>query len=78
MRIKTVVALFVCLSFLYPQGATSPISGKVSDAQAALVPNAEITVTNVSTGQVFTTTTNERGSWVLPAMPPADYRVTVK
>jgi hypothetical protein len=28
---KVVVLLLICVSVLYPQGATSPISGKVFD-----------------------------------------------
>jgi len=53
------------------------MTGKVSDAQGALVPNAEITVTNVSNGSIFRTTTNDKGEWALASMQPAQYKVSI-
>ncbi|HEY6392249.1 MAG TPA: TonB-dependent receptor [Bryobacteraceae bacterium] len=78
MNFKKVVSIFVAFAALaYPQGATSPMTGKVADAQGALVPNAEVTVTNVSNGLVFKTTTSEKGEWALSSMQPAEYKVTI-
>ncbi|MGH7461367.1 MAG: TonB-dependent receptor domain-containing protein, partial [Longimicrobiales bacterium] len=36
-----------------------------------------VVVVNPVTGQTFSATTSERGDWVIPAIPPATYRVTV-
>ncbi len=78
MNFKRVLSILVaCAALAYPQGATSPMTGKVSDAQGALVPNAEVTVTNVSNGLIFRTTTNEKGEWALAAMQPAEYKVSI-
>jgi len=78
MNIQKVVSILVaCATLAYPQGATSPMTGKVADAQGALVPNAQITVTNVSNGLVFRTATSEKGEWALSSMQPAEYRVTI-
>ena len=74
---RLVSILLACAALAYPQGATSPMTGKVSDAQGALVPNAEVTVTNVSNGLIFRTTTGERGEWALASMQPAEYKVTI-
>ena len=74
---KFLLALFVCASLAFPQGATSPISGTVIDAQNAVVPNAEVTVTNATNGQTLKINTNEKGQWVLPSMLPAVYKVSV-
>ncbi len=59
------------------QGSSSLMRGSVMDSQKGVIPGAEVTVTNSSTGQTFNTATNERGDWVLSSMPPADYRVSV-
>lgn len=72
-----VLSLFVCACLLFSQGATSPMNGTVTDAQGALVPNAEVTVTNPSTSQVFKTASNDKGVWTLASMPPAQYRVMI-
>lgn len=69
--------LLACAVLAYPQGATSPVSGTVTDAQSAVIPNAEVAVTNVRTAQVFKTITNEKGEWALPSMLPSEYKVAV-
>jgi len=74
---QIILALFVCAGIAFPQGATSPISGTVVDAQNAVVPNAEVTVTNASTGQTFKITSSEKGQWALASMLPAVYKVSV-
>jgi hypothetical protein len=51
--------------------------GKVLDATGAVIPGAEITVTNVATDQVFTTTSSEKGEWALSSVLAAVYKVTV-
>jgi Carboxypeptidase regulatory-like domain len=53
------------------------MTGKVADAQGALVPNAEVTVTNVSNDSIFRTTTSEKGEWALASMQPAEYKVSI-
>ncbi|MBS1859375.1 MAG: carboxypeptidase regulatory-like domain-containing protein [Acidobacteria bacterium] len=64
------------MSFLYPQAA-GRIDGTVTDPAGAVVPGAEVTVTNSATGQIFKATSNERGEWTLPSMAAAQYRVVV-
>jgi hypothetical protein len=53
------------------------MNGTIVDVQNAAVPAAEVTVTNVATGQVYKTTTSDRGEWALASMPAGDYKVTV-
>ena len=74
---KLLALMLVCATFAYPQGATSEMSGTVTDPQGATIPAAEVTVANPATGQVIKTASNEKGEWAVPALPPASYKVTI-
>ncbi|MCC6540046.1 MAG: TonB-dependent receptor [Bryobacterales bacterium] len=54
------------------------ISGEVTDASGALVPNAKVTVASPAIGLTRAATTNESGLFSVPTLPAADYEVTVE
>jgi hypothetical protein len=56
---------------------TGQLTGTVTDAQGAVVPNAQINITNDNTRAQFTATTNKDGGWTLPSVSSGDYTVTV-
>ena len=64
-------------NFAYAQGATGTIFGTVADPSGAVVPGAQITVTNSATSAVRTTETNELGNYSLPSLVPGRYDVEV-
>src|SRR5947207_15951510 len=49
--------------------ATAPIAGTVRDQSGAVLPGAEVTVTQIQTGVARTAVTNETGSYVLANLP---------
>ncbi len=55
--------------------STGALTGTVTDATGAVVPNATVTVTSADTGQVRTTTTSANGSYNVGLLPPGNYRV---
>ncbi|MBI3697021.1 MAG: carboxypeptidase regulatory-like domain-containing protein, partial [Acidobacteria bacterium] len=57
---------------------TASIFGSVSDAQAAMVPGANVTLTNIATGQSRTATTDSSGGYSFPLLPVGTYSVTVE
>lgn len=67
----------LALSGLQAQIQTGRIAGSVYDPNHALVPGAVVTVTNTGTNGVQKTTTNENGSYVIPALNPGFYSVSV-
>jgi hypothetical protein len=73
--------LVVCSSlFALVAGAqinTSTMDGTVTDAQGALVPRAEVTVTNNATGEALRTVTDDKGHWAVPSLPTSTYKVSV-
>lgn len=57
---------------------TTQLTGRVTDATAAVIPGAEVTVTNQDTGIRRDTTSNELGYFVVPLLQPGRYSVTVQ
>jgi hypothetical protein len=54
------------------------LSGTVVDAQGAVVPAANVSVRNTATGSLRQVTTSNAGTYAVPALPAADYQVTVE
>lgn len=57
------------------QSATATLSGTVADQNGALVPAANVTVTNTATSSRRSATTNEQGYFTVPLLPPSTYTV---
>ncbi|PYS37712.1 MAG: TonB-dependent receptor, partial [Acidobacteria bacterium] len=79
MALIIVSALVVLLasSALRVQGQTvfGRISGTVKDPNAAAVPNAMVTITNLATNLVRTTTTDSDGFYTVTNLPVGNYSV---
>ncbi len=54
---------------------TGELKGSVTDASGALVPGASVTIRNVQTGVVNTSTTNQAGLYDVPFLAPGSYTV---
>jgi hypothetical protein len=67
-------SLLFCLS-VFGQGTGGTITGTVEDGSAALVPGVTISATNVDTGVVSSTVSNEAGAYLLPALLPGTYQL---
>ena len=63
----------------YAQGgrATSSLAGTVTDSSGAIIPGANVTITNNATNVAFETVTNEQGAFSLPAIDAGSYTVTI-
>jgi hypothetical protein len=57
---------------------TAALFGAVNDKQGAAVPGASITLTNVNTGQVRTSTTGANGEYQFNAVPVGGYSLSVE
>jgi outer membrane receptor protein involved in Fe transport len=69
----------VCLgTALFAQsGNQGSITGTVTDASGAVVPNANVTATNKQTSTQFTSTTSDQGTYTFPVVPVGDYELRV-
>ena len=58
------------------RATAADLTGTVVDQTNAVLPGATITVTNTDTNAVRTATTDDRGRYTIPALPPGTYTVT--
>src|SRR5579885_1624260 len=71
--------LSLCLSApLFAQRFSGSITGVVTDPQGAVVPGAQVTITNEATGASQTITTTSAGVYSAPSIDPGRYTVRVK
>lgn len=54
-------------------GTPPALGGTITDANAAVIPNANVTLTNQETEQELKTTTDEEGVYSFPYLPPGKY-----
>lgn len=72
------VVIALAVPYLRAQSLTQgAVSGTVTDPSGAVVPGAQITLTNGATGRAQTTTTTNAGAYNLPLLPPGTYTLSV-
>lgn len=71
------LALFLSPYAIQAQADLGSISGIITDASGAVVPNASVTVTNAATGAQRVTTTNGVGEYAVTQLPAGDYTIRV-
>jgi outer membrane receptor protein involved in Fe transport len=75
-----VVSAACVLSFFtisaFGQAVNGTLLGTLNDGSGAVVPGAQVTVTEVGIGIPRTTQTNASGNYVFPDLPPGNYDVT--
>src|SRR5579862_1714786 len=71
------IALLLSASIAFGQMNSGEIAGSVQDQLGELLPRATIVAQQASTGQKFTTTSNDAGAYLFPALPVGVYSVKV-
>jgi len=74
-----VTLIFVALTSMpvHAQVAGATMTGTVNDSSGAVIPNAQLSIRNVATGEVRTVTTDKAGFYSVPNLLPGLYDVTV-
>ncbi len=68
--------LLMCVGHVFAQSQlTGGISGKITDPQGAIVPNATVKATNTGTNSSVTVTTNDDGAYSITSLNPGTYRL---
>ncbi len=77
-RIFSLIAITMILATMgWAQETRGTIVGRVSDASSAVIPNAEVQVTNKAMGTSVSLKTNQEGLYTAPLLLPGLYQVTV-
>ncbi|MGH9696470.1 MAG: carboxypeptidase regulatory-like domain-containing protein, partial [Bryobacteraceae bacterium] len=74
------LTLFVFLISVVPmlaQTSTTSVRGTITDPSGALVPNAQISLTNTADNSVTNGASDKSGLYVFPQLAPATYLITV-
>ena len=72
------IALFLLLAMpMLAQNNTGIISGRVTDPSGAVIPNAQITVTQTETNVEVPSATNSDGLFRMPSLINGPYKVTI-
>jgi hypothetical protein len=76
--------IFFCIVFLMliavsatAQTTHGRLAGVVRDTSGGVIPNAEVTITNVRTGAQRIIRTNSEGEYLATTLPPSEYDVRV-
>jgi hypothetical protein len=72
-----IAILFLNYAVVFAQTEGARISGRVTDESGAVIVGAQCTITDVDTNVSALTTTNEDGIYVIPALHPAVYQLTI-
>ncbi|HVH89106.1 MAG TPA: TonB-dependent receptor [Terriglobales bacterium] len=80
-RARTVLILIACaLSItavaMFGQAVNGTLLGTLTDSSGAVVPGAQVTITETGTGIPHSTQSNASGNFVFPNLPPGMYSIT--
>ena len=82
---KVTASVILCVFVLFApapvhgqsRATGADLTGLVADASGGVLPGSTVTVTNRATNVTRTVTTNAAGQYVVPALPPGTYTVSV-
>lgn len=77
MRLKIACLFLVCAISAFAQGAGGTLTGTVTDPTGAVIPNANIQVTNAATSAVYKIGTSSTGNYTLANLPVGTYTLSV-
>jgi hypothetical protein len=80
-RFRYVLVLFVLSlssSSLFGQAVNATLLGTITDSTGATVAGARVTATEVTTGLIHESVTNESGNFTFPDMQPGKYSITAE
>src|SRR5207249_4690818 len=77
-QVTSAATLFLISGVSLAQIGTGSVTGLVSDASGAVVPDSEVVVMDVDRNVPHTTRTTDSGSYAVTGLTPGHYCVTVK
>src|ERR1700739_1476612 len=71
------IGVFVAVAVTFGQSVTASLLGVVHDASGAVIPNAEVTATNLQTMLTRTTKSDATGAYLFTDLPIGQYQLRV-
>jgi Carboxypeptidase regulatory-like domain len=71
-----IAGLWVLLPALL-SAQTAKLQGRVTDSSGAIIPGAQVSVTNSQSGVKLSSQTNDQGEYSLPFLQPGDYNISI-
>ncbi len=79
LAIRPFILLFFALTFAVTALAQrAQLTGRITDQAGAVLPGAQVTITNLATGISNESVSNDEGYFTIPLLPPGEYRIAVK
>jgi hypothetical protein len=72
------ILVLLCVSLTFGQTVSNSLLGTLTDPANAVVPGAEVQLTDQATGAVRSTQSNSVGLFRFPSLPPGLYTIAVK
>jgi hypothetical protein len=76
--LAVVLVALACAGAAYSQAVNATLLGTVTDSSGAVVPNAKVSVTEVTTNSARVGQTNDSGYYAFVNLPPGSYSVAVE
>lgn len=78
MKIKTIIALVLCISFfnlsIFAQTPKASVRGIITDEQGARIAKAEVKLTNQETNEIRSITSDDEGAFAISSLAPGRYQ----
>jgi len=78
LRTLSLLSFLFAPAHIWAQASSATVRGTVYDAASAVIPKANVTLTNTDTNVARATVSNEAGIYVFPGVIPGNYRVEVE
>src|SRR4051812_28794724 len=75
--LRAVATLLFVAAGLFAQTSRGTVTGLVTDASASAIAGAKVELTNVTTGVLRPTTTNDAGIYRFDAVDPGSYELSI-
>lgn len=78
MLCRIALVTLSALPLLWAQEYRSTVSGLITDAQGAAIPNVSVTLLERATGARFKAASSETGQYTIPLVPPGQYELAAE